>query len=67
MWQWNKFFSEYFGFPLSLSCHQCSILIFNYMLRLPEGQMNEAWERSKNQCSFSTPAALAVEVLSLVL
>jgi hypothetical protein len=26
-WHSNKFFSEYCGFPLSLSIHQCSILI----------------------------------------
>jgi hypothetical protein len=24
-WHWDKFFSEYFGFPLSISFHRCSI------------------------------------------
>jgi hypothetical protein len=24
-WHWDRFFSEYFGFPLSVSFHQCSI------------------------------------------
>jgi hypothetical protein len=24
-WHWNRFFPEYFGFPLSVSFHQCSI------------------------------------------
>jgi hypothetical protein len=29
-WQWGRFFSESFGFPLSLSFHQCSILLINH-------------------------------------
>jgi hypothetical protein len=24
-WQWDRFFPEYFGFPLSISFHRCSI------------------------------------------
>jgi hypothetical protein len=24
-WHWDRFFSEYFGFPLSISFHRCSI------------------------------------------
>jgi hypothetical protein len=24
-WQWDRFFHEYFGFPLSFSFHRCSI------------------------------------------
>ena len=24
-WHWGRFFSEYFGFPLAISFHQCSI------------------------------------------
>ena len=38
----DRFFSEYFGFTLSVSFHQCSILIFIYTFLLPEGQMDEA-------------------------
>jgi len=34
-------FSEYFGFTLSVSFHQRSLLTFIYTL-LPEGQMGEA-------------------------
>jgi hypothetical protein len=34
----NRVFSEFFSFPLPVSFHQCSILIFIYMLLLPEGQ-----------------------------
>jgi hypothetical protein len=26
-WHWDKFFSEYFGFPLSISFHRCSIKV----------------------------------------
>ena len=24
-WHWDRFFPEYFGFPLSISFHRCSI------------------------------------------
>jgi hypothetical protein len=24
-WHWDRFFTEYFGFPLSISFHRCSI------------------------------------------
>jgi hypothetical protein len=41
------FLIEYFGFPRSLF-HQCSILIFIYMLLLPKGQTGEAWQPSKS-------------------
>ena len=34
-WLFYRFFSRYFGFTLSLSFHQCSILIFTYVLHLP--------------------------------
>jgi hypothetical protein len=27
-WHWDRFFSQYYGFPLSASFQQCSILIF---------------------------------------
>jgi uncharacterized membrane protein YiaA len=26
-WHWDRFFSEYFGFPLSISFYRCSITI----------------------------------------
>jgi hypothetical protein len=35
----------------SVNIHQCSILIFIYMLLLPGRQTGEAWEPSKKQCS----------------
>jgi hypothetical protein len=37
---------------VSISPHQCAILISIYMLLLPKGQTGEAWEPSKKQCSF---------------
>ena len=51
----DRFFSRYFGFPLSLSFHQCSILISTYVLHLPRSlgtfqitrlfRMSGAWDR----------------------
>jgi hypothetical protein len=45
-------FCQYFCFRLSVSFYQCSILIFIYMILLPEGQTGDTWEPSKKQCSF---------------
>jgi hypothetical protein len=58
----DTFISWYFGFPLSVSFHQCSTLIFTYMLPLPEGQTAEAWEPSKKQCWFWNRGALDREI-----
>jgi hypothetical protein len=41
-------FLRNFDYPLSISSHQCAIVIFNYMLFLPEGPMLESWEPSEN-------------------
>jgi hypothetical protein len=49
-------------FPLSVSFHQCSILMFNYTLLLP-GQKGEACEPSKMQCCFWNLGALDRKVL----
>jgi hypothetical protein len=57
-WHRDKFLSEYFGFPLSISFHQRYILIFIYMFLLPGGQMGIAWEPTKKQCSFGNRGAL---------
>jgi hypothetical protein len=37
-WHQDRFLSEYFGFPLSISLHQCSTLIFIHIWFLAEGQ-----------------------------
>ena len=42
------FLSQYFSFPQSVSCHQCSTLIFNYTLLLP-GQAGEDRELPKKR------------------
>ena len=44
-----RVFSEYVGFPLSISFHQCSILIF--VVILSSSEVGEACELSK-QCSL---------------
>ena len=44
------FFSQHFSFPLSVSFHHCSILIFIYTLLTSEAATDEAWELSKMQC-----------------
>ena len=36
-------FLRVFAFPLSVSFHKSSILIFIYMLLVRQGQMGEAW------------------------
>jgi hypothetical protein len=41
-------FTQYVGFSLSVSFHKFSILIFVYILILPEGQTSEAWELKKS-------------------
>jgi hypothetical protein len=66
-WHWDRFLSEYFSFPLSVSFHHCSILIFIYILLLPEGQMGEAWEPSKDRCFFCNRGAFYRRVLSVSL
>jgi len=43
-WHWYRFFSAYVGFVLPILFQQCSMIIFIYMLLLPEGQTGEAWE-----------------------
>ena len=46
-WQWDRFFSKYLIFPLLVPFYQCSILILIFILALPEGQTDEAWEPAK--------------------
>jgi hypothetical protein len=39
--------------------------VFIYILLLPEGQMGEAWEPSKKQCSFGNRGVLDRKILSI--
>jgi hypothetical protein len=57
----TSFYSEYFGFLASLSL---SILIFIYMSLLPGRQTGEAWEPSKQHCSFGHQGAKDRQVVS---
>ena len=47
-WQCDRPFPEYFGFRLFVSPHQRR----TFVSFLAERQMDEAWEPSKQQCSF---------------
>jgi len=65
-WHWERYFFGYFGFPLSLPFHYCSMLILIYTLPLPEGQTGESWEPSKIGRSLVNREALDRKVLSTV-
>ena len=53
------------GFAQSVLFRQCSILFFNYMLLLQEGQTGEGGEPSIKECSFGNREALGRQVFSL--
>jgi hypothetical protein len=63
-WQWDRFVSEYFVCRLSVSFHQCSVLIFSCMLLLTEGQTAEAWEPSRKLPPVHTLTAGSTRYLS---
>ena len=46
------FSSQYFSFPLSVSFHHCSILIYIYMMFLPEWQITGTFRKQCSFCSF---------------
>jgi hypothetical protein len=52
-------------FSLSVSFHQCPILIFTYMMLLPEGKTGETWEFSKKSCCSGNEGALDMKVFLL--
>jgi len=72
LWQKKTYrgsvFSEYFGvYPVNTT-HQCSILIFIYMLLLPEGQAVEEWEPAKKKAMFIRKSeSIGQKVFSLLL
>jgi hypothetical protein len=47
-WHRDRFSSECFSFPLSISFQPCSVLTFMYTVLVPE-QMVEYWETSKKK------------------
>jgi len=50
-WHWDKFFSAYFGFLLTVSLHQCSVRIFMFELFIWEGKAGE--DREAMLCGMS--------------
>ena len=48
----DRFFSQYFSFPPSVSLHQCCLIIFILILLLSEGQAGEAWAPSNKTALF---------------
>jgi len=55
------------GFALSIQFHQCSTLIFIYMLHLPEGQAVEVCEPAKKAMLIRKSESIGQKVLSLLL
>jgi hypothetical protein len=55
------------GFSLSVSFHQCSILIVICILLVPEGQTGEAWEPSKNNADSEIEDRCIEEYFQLVI
>jgi len=43
---WHEFLSKYFDFPLSVSYHHCSTLIFVHISVTPVGQTGDSWKPS---------------------
>jgi hypothetical protein len=58
-WLWDRYFSQYFSFPLSLSFHQCPIPIFDQK----DKRANPGSLETK-QCSFGNPGTLEGKLLS---
>jgi len=53
-------------FPLPISFHQYSILVFIYTLMLPERKTGGAWEPSKKKCSCGNRGVLDIKELPLL-
>ena len=51
-WHWGRFFSQYFGFPLSVLFHQCSIIVRIYKLFLAKEETEVAQQYSKGSVIF---------------
>jgi hypothetical protein len=58
------FLSKYFSFPLSVSFHDCYILIFILILFLSERKAGEAWEPPEKQLCFCSRQELDIRVFS---
>jgi len=54
-WHRDRFLLKYFCFTLSISFHQCSILIFISIASFSEGQTDEAWDPANRATYFFFP------------
>ena len=54
---------DYFGFSLSVSFDRSSILIFIYMLPLPEGWVGGAWEPLQKNALFQESESFGLNTL----
>lgn len=57
-WCWERFFSQYFGFPLSVTLHQCSVLIFGLVLLSPDDNRSKPENVEPKQCLLRYRSAL---------
>jgi hypothetical protein len=64
-WHWDSYISQYFGYPLSASCHRCSTLSFIYMLPSLEEQAGVAWEPSSKAMLFRKSENIGWKVVPL--
>ena len=64
-WQWDRICSEYFGFTLSESFDQCSILIFIYTLLVTEWQSGRSLGTFWQRTALTDVEDLSIEKLSL--
>jgi len=62
----TQVFSKYSCLLLPVSFHQCTILIFIYMLPLSDEQTGKAVVPSKMQCSLGNQWGLARKVFLLI-
>ena len=63
-WYWDRFLSQYFHFPISVSFLQCPILII-ILIQLKTGQMCQASSWQTKQYAFRCFRTLVRKVLSL--
>ena len=47
-WHWDRFFSEHFGLPLSVSFHQCSTLILSILCSYQKDKRSKPGNHSKS-------------------
>jgi hypothetical protein len=56
-WHWDRFFSEYFGFPLSISFYQCSIKMEKQKKTSSSSSSSQGCTISLQGCGVSVASA----------